>query len=617
MHRSSGIPRADLLYYAKAPGMVDTIGESTYIIDRSGHGNNIEVSGYCPTFDGTNGQYISVPHITGAETVVSKKGSATPTISAGKIDVSSGTLGYVLLSDGTELIVQSGKLSASMTVFDNAGIGDGALVGFSSPAFTSLCPSWFAKYGGTYDYIYDLVANGSFTTSASWTPRPTYSTAVFSAGEVRLTRAATGGYSRLEQTLPVGVVAGRTYYYSITFRRGTDSASTVYIGIGGANRGGYVLAKYGSGETVTRTGSFVAASSGTGLSLGLDAGAIGTYIDFLDFKLGEKNDGIIPINRYSASPLYALGCPKGFLSAKLPAGLSAQMPYGYQDSTPIQIDITDIYSSETVIRTSDALLVYTSIDSSISSKALRALGVTETRFGFIADSHYSPTLTPVCATNLIDTRNHILQEGVSGIISLGDTYRGELWPDASTMESEITSFESALQYPGEMVRKGFTIGNHDGPTLFAGSFADSIALSQYLKKNHYMIINNIRIIMWSTVSGFADYNYDAESLQFLTDQLDAAALAGNSVIVCGHVNLTDTITGAQTAVKNAILNSGANVLAIFNGHSHVYEYDASWQGSGIPRYVLAKNWLPVLSDSFFYIVTVKTSGEISVVSHQI
>lgn len=61
----------------------------------------------CLTGDGT--LYINAPHLDGTETVVSSEGTATPSISSGRIDIGSGeTLANLLLSDGTYYSFQEG-----------------------------------------------------------------------------------------------------------------------------------------------------------------------------------------------------------------------------------------------------------------------------------------------------------------------------------------------------------------------------------------------------------------------------------------------------------------------------------------------------------------------------
>jgi surface protein len=60
----------------------------------------------CVTANGT--LYISAPHLTGTETVTRSGGTSTPSISSGRIDLTSGTCWDLLLSDGTHYPMAEG-----------------------------------------------------------------------------------------------------------------------------------------------------------------------------------------------------------------------------------------------------------------------------------------------------------------------------------------------------------------------------------------------------------------------------------------------------------------------------------------------------------------------------
>lgn len=96
------------------------------------------ISHPCLTGDGS--LYISAPHLSGNETVVSKLGTATPSISAGRIDIASGaTLANLLLSDGTYYTFQEGTGSSNTnrTIYDcssganHAAIANGTVATFA------------------------------------------------------------------------------------------------------------------------------------------------------------------------------------------------------------------------------------------------------------------------------------------------------------------------------------------------------------------------------------------------------------------------------------------------------------------------------------------------------
>jgi len=70
-----------------------------YLRDRSTSDPRISRQGRCYTFTGT--EYITVPSLTGTETVEFKEGTGTVSISAGRIDVTAGTLWNLTLSNGS------------------------------------------------------------------------------------------------------------------------------------------------------------------------------------------------------------------------------------------------------------------------------------------------------------------------------------------------------------------------------------------------------------------------------------------------------------------------------------------------------------------------------------
>jgi hypothetical protein len=76
------------------------------------------------TFAGT--EYISAPHLVGTETINSYTGTATPSISAGRIDATGGTLGHVVIDDGTNYPLTEGD---GRTVYDvSTGGNHGTIV---------------------------------------------------------------------------------------------------------------------------------------------------------------------------------------------------------------------------------------------------------------------------------------------------------------------------------------------------------------------------------------------------------------------------------------------------------------------------------------------------------
>lgn len=110
--------------------------------------------------------YLSAPHLSGSETVVSFAGSTTtPTISAGRIDWASGTtLASLVLSDGTNYPCQEGPGSSNTnrTVYDVSVGGNHATLVNSTVAniwaarLAGTVKDWCVEYGG------GIAANGAF-----------------------------------------------------------------------------------------------------------------------------------------------------------------------------------------------------------------------------------------------------------------------------------------------------------------------------------------------------------------------------------------------------------------------------------------------------------------------
>jgi hypothetical protein len=83
------LPRTGLIWYAKAPGLVDSIGLSS--------GPPQPGRGYTCA----GGEWIDLPHLTGSETITSKQGTATATLWPGQIALGAGTIWDIQVSDGS------------------------------------------------------------------------------------------------------------------------------------------------------------------------------------------------------------------------------------------------------------------------------------------------------------------------------------------------------------------------------------------------------------------------------------------------------------------------------------------------------------------------------------
>lgn len=76
--------------------------------------------GRCYAPDGVS-DYLSCPHLSGSETVTSSSGTSTPSISAGRIDLTAGTIWDIVLSDGTRYNCDEGD---GVVALDSSGNGN-------------------------------------------------------------------------------------------------------------------------------------------------------------------------------------------------------------------------------------------------------------------------------------------------------------------------------------------------------------------------------------------------------------------------------------------------------------------------------------------------------------
>ncbi|HCR85900.1 MAG TPA: hypothetical protein DIV86_04405 [Alphaproteobacteria bacterium] len=121
-------------------------------------GNNLQYSGKvknplkliqspCGNFDGVD-DYLSITSLTGSETVVSKLGTATVTISSGRIDFGAGTCYNLVLSNGSKYAFSEG---AGTTIYDVSGNNrHGSLINTSEGSF----------WGETQDVYHYNIING-------------------------------------------------------------------------------------------------------------------------------------------------------------------------------------------------------------------------------------------------------------------------------------------------------------------------------------------------------------------------------------------------------------------------------------------------------------------------
>lgn len=100
----------------------DAISSKYYLKDQSTDNTHLPRQGRAWLFDGVN-DYIAIASLTGSETVISKNGTASLTISAGRIDATAGTLWDLVLSNGSRYYCNEESGTTAYDASDNAAHG--------------------------------------------------------------------------------------------------------------------------------------------------------------------------------------------------------------------------------------------------------------------------------------------------------------------------------------------------------------------------------------------------------------------------------------------------------------------------------------------------------------
>lgn len=137
-----------------------------YLRDRSTSDSRIPRQGRCYTFTGA--EYISVPSLTGSETVDFKEGTGTVSISTGRIDVTSGTLWNLTLSNGSVYLCNEEE---GRTAYDIVNGNHGTIVSSAATnTFHTVNSSIATNDNNLYGYEYAeniLDSTENFTTGNS------------------------------------------------------------------------------------------------------------------------------------------------------------------------------------------------------------------------------------------------------------------------------------------------------------------------------------------------------------------------------------------------------------------------------------------------------------------
>lgn len=127
----------------------DEISSKYYLKDQSTDNTHLPRQGRCWLFDGTN-DYIAIASLTGSETVISKNGTASLTISAGRIDATAGTLWDLVLSNGSRYYCNE---ESGTTAYDASGnAAHGTLTNITQATFHTASTSVTSNPNNTDGY---------------------------------------------------------------------------------------------------------------------------------------------------------------------------------------------------------------------------------------------------------------------------------------------------------------------------------------------------------------------------------------------------------------------------------------------------------------------------------
>lgn len=220
---------------------------------------------HCATFDGVEDALLAT-HLTGSETVVSYSGNSTPTISAGRIDFTAGTMYNLILSDGTHYAMAEGL---GTTIFDTSGGGNhGTAVNTDDATF----------WGSTQDGYHHNLTKGFSKTHDVRVPTFTELTADTVGNSVTNRATAFSSFLKLPagglRLRPSGALAnvGSNGYVWSSSASGSNARS-LFFGASGANVGSNSRAYGFSVRLIVREDSTL--SAGDTLTLdGLTYGVI-------------------------------------------------------------------------------------------------------------------------------------------------------------------------------------------------------------------------------------------------------------------------------------------------------------------------------------------------------
>lgn len=540
---------------------------------------------YIPTFAGT--ETLTLAHLTGSETVDEKVGTSTATIVTGSISFSAGTVGYLLLSDGTELIFEGDPNREQATVYNIDGTGrHGTLVGANAAPFdtASSTVKHLATHGGAIDVttgtelsfsINNSTAENQILDLGNNTFRWVGDGSTFSY--IRFVSFATGATYRIIPTV-LDYVSGGI--------KGSDAADSDLFAA-------FTSTPDPIDDEITNKIEFGRAVGGQAIDITVQFSVQRVIDDIVPAMPGASND--VLGNPLSFSGPMDIGYP-GYVNFSADAPLIAAdnlltSPFLFTAGTPNNIAPEDWSAfaggnlENVMFHTPKGTVIYGSRQSPANaSKVLRYLGASPTlKIGIFTDNHYADDVT----VNTTWVAQELKTEGVHAVMHLGDNYEASLdggWTTLGEMQADIAAYE-ALFADWDSRNKSFSAGNHTFPTY--GGFDDFFAESTLVTENSVKVIWDIAVINIFN-AGPPDYTADATALAFLATEIENARLRGNRIILQMHVPInspssciqaSDIISLVSTGISN-----GAEFLAVFTGHEHNYELTAITGAT--PHYVL-------------------------------
>jgi len=617
--------RADLIMYAKAPSLVDSIGVSgvTKLKNSLDGTDGFTVYGYAADLVGT--EVFTCASITGA-TVTGQSGTAVVAVGSGQLTVTTpGTLAWFTLDSGEKYVLQSGPDYDQDTFFDINGIGDNLVLN-EGTGTVPLCTaevegSLLLAYGFddrtpigaelAYDSDFDGLVSGAYY----WRLSEGCSIA---DGEVTIQQVDTenqyisDGYANIDlgdwhrviidvtELSPGGIFAlcdGSGGNFAI------DVPVIDKVGI-------YAVDIYGSASVVN-----------IGVKRYPDTPA-GSKIVLNSFSLFKLLDAAVPTNPATglsvssglAPAISAFGlhnCPILLAAIPVAGWFDSDTRYGTGqyfevDTTPKIVATANVEENfeNAEFFDNNKILIYASEQDYITagkiSKYLKSpetlfyiprvsavADPTSVRIGFLADTHYRTDAE--ADQGPIPTRNALLVmdiAGVNGVTHLGDIYHGSYtWYTDEQAQTDIETYERLFRgMSSDNVL--FVTGNHDANV--AGSYTPLWTYSAYAAKNRVITVGNYDFISLFDVNGAsAPYASDAESTTFLTDALAASLSNNRGAFVCVHAPLkltgiaTETLAEIITILSDAI-SAGTKVRGIFAGHIHVWESISDFENLLIP-----------------------------------